>query len=52
MRNIMDILFREDADTSLNLIKSIEEPKTANLMKEWNKYLKNQLDQCFKAQQL
>ena len=52
MRNIMDILFREDADTSLNLIKNIEEPKTANLMKEWNKYLKNQLDQCFKAQQL
>ena len=31
----MDILFREDADTSLNLIKSTEEPKTANLMKEW-----------------
>ena len=52
MRNIMGILFRKDAYTLLNLIKSTEEFKTANLVKQWNKYLKNQLDQCFKAQQL
>lgn len=52
MRNIKGIWFREDADTLLNLIQSIGEFKTAHLVKEGDKYLKNQLDQCFKAQQL
>ena len=49
MRNITGIWFREDADTLLNLIQSIGEFKTAYLVKEGDKYLKNQLDQCFKA---
>ena len=49
MRNITGIWFREDADALLNLIQSIGEFKTAHSVKEGNKYLKNQLDQCFKA---
>ena len=49
MRNIIGIQFREDAGALLNLIKSTEEFKTAHLVRERNKYLNNQLDQCFKA---
>ena len=43
MRNIMGILFREDADTLLNLIKSIEELRTAHFRKKQIKYSTQQL---------
>ena len=43
MRNIMGILFREDADTLLNLIKSIEELGTAHFRKKQIKYSTQQL---------
>lgn len=45
----MGISFREDADTLLDLIKCAGELDTAHLFKEWNKYLKNQLDKCSRA---